>query len=62
MGEKMVETDWFYKFGTQSAEKLNFCKEKNIVGLLEDVSNGWKIDMEVIWGGIRFTELELPVK
>lgn len=58
----MVETDQFYKFGIQSTEKLNFCKEKIIVGLPEDESNGWKIDMVVIWSGIHFTELELPVK
>lgn len=47
----MVETDWFYTFGIQSAEKQNFYKEKIIVGLPGDVSNVWKIDMVVIWSG-----------
>lgn len=58
----MVETDWLYKFGIQSAEKINSYNEKIIAELPKDVSNGWEIDMVAIRSGIHFSEFELPVK
>lgn len=56
MGRKMFERDQFYNVGIQSVEKVSFYnKKKKIVCLPEDISNGQKIDMMVIWSDVHFT-------